>query len=52
MAEPKVNQPPVEPQPLSPYRHELNREGTDCGLDCPACRWAERTGDSPFRKTA
>jgi len=25
--------------PLSPYPHELNRQGTACASDCPACRW-------------
>ena len=36
MADPKVNQPPAEPQPLlSPYHHELDASGTDCAEDCP-----------------
>jgi Tectonin domain len=26
----------------SPYRHELNREGTSCATDCPACRWSKQ----------
>ena len=26
---------------LSPYQHELNRHGTDCAADCPACRWVD-----------
>jgi hypothetical protein len=42
MAEAKVNQPPAEPQPLSPYRHELNTSGTACAEDCPACQWFEQ----------
>ena len=24
---------------LNPFAHELNREGTECAADCPACRW-------------
>jgi len=29
------------PRILAPYAHELNRWGTGCAEDCPACRWAE-----------
>lgn len=28
-----------QPTVLNPYVHELNREGTACAEDCPACRW-------------
>ena len=30
-----------ELNPLSPYAHELNAQGTDCADDCPACRWVK-----------
>jgi hypothetical protein len=46
MAEEK-NSPP-EPQPLAPYAHELNPDGTDCAEDCPACRLVDRTQDAPW----
>jgi len=39
-----------EPQPLNPYCHELNPEGTACAEDCTACRWVERTKDAPWKK--
>jgi hypothetical protein len=26
---------------FSPFPHELNRQGTDCASDCPACRWVD-----------
>jgi hypothetical protein len=32
----------TEPLRLSPYPHELNREGTACAEDCAACEWVRR----------
>jgi hypothetical protein len=43
---------PPEPQPLAPYTHRLNPEGTACAEDCEACRWVERTQDAPWNKKA
>lgn len=28
------------PPPLSPYVHVLNRHGSACAVDCPACLWS------------
>lgn len=38
----------------SPYIHELNREGTACAPDCPACLWYYETllEDSLIRETS
>jgi hypothetical protein len=29
---------------LAPYAHQLNRFGSDCAADCPACLWRSATG--------
>ena len=41
-----------ESQPLAPYTHRLNPEGTACAEDCEAYRWVERTQDAPWHKKA
>jgi len=40
------------PQPLAPYTHRLNPEGTACAEDCEACRWVEHTQDAPWHNKA
>lgn len=36
----KINVKESERLIQAPMSHELNGEGTDCAVDCPACRWA------------
>lgn len=31
----------LAPDFLSPHQHELTTDGSECALDCPACRWAD-----------
>jgi hypothetical protein len=38
---------------LSPYAHELDRYGTECVEDCPACCWVrERANSRKSRRVA
>src|SRR5579864_6162539 len=50
MAEKKLAHTAVQPQPLAPYQHELNGQGSACATDCPACRWLQRTENAPWQK--
>lgn len=35
---------------LAPFNHELNRFGSDCAEECPACLWVDSITGSKARK--